>query len=203
MDILPKANWPAVAAFATVLAAAVTATWQIRDKVSEQRIQQCLEENSALTGAKDWRLPETLRSLHEVSDAVALQIKERKELDNLRTEVTGLRATADSFARDASASKKANGDCQASLAKSLPANSVSFELEEGEGRELIPGLLALGLTRSYTGHASITLNGASRDLAVSESSDTGVAGGKCSVVLIGATYLRAKFVFRCSEPIKQ
>lgn len=198
MELLPKANWQAIVVFATVLSFAIGATWQVRDKQSEQRIQQCIEELSSVKGAKDWQLPETLRSLKSVSDSVRVQIGERKELDDLRSEVKRLREDAAKHATQLAAEQKAAADCKAQLDKAFATQVLTFELQEGEGREIIPGLLTVAV-RSVSNYTStaIVVNGQKHDMSVGESTDVDVAGKHCSVTLIKVAGSAAKLISRC------
>ena len=141
-----------LAMIGAIIASTACATWYIRN----DRLEQLKYELETLKAAKDWKLPETLRSLNEVSDRVRLETAERKELESLRLESKSLEAAI------------ARSEQLAATVRSCVNEGTTFDLAEGQSKELAKNGPLAGVNSLTSSSAYVNIDGNSSLLTVGD-----------------------------------
>jgi seryl-tRNA synthetase len=192
----------AITMLGAIIATTAAATWYIRN----DRLEQLREELNTLKSAKDWRLPDTMRSLNELSEKVRLDVAERKELDALRAELSQSTAKTAKLESDLKAALARSDELAATLQKNL-APSTNFDLSEGQAKELVKNGLAVGLSSVYGESVRLNLGEQTFGINIGQTKQFGYAGQQCGLSLI-ATNTRlspnkASFSFYCTTDQKR
>ena len=164
----PKGLWAVIGVCATVAVSSLTGGWVAGRAYLSDELEQ-------LRRSKDWRLPENLEALGKLSNAVALHLGERRELEELRKRAPQLTKELDASRQQVTALSAENAEMKQRLAA---LEGDTFELREGESRFIVPNRLALGVSDvSEYGHSvSVNLGTESAHLSPGEPVTTELKG---------------------------
>jgi Na+/phosphate symporter len=170
--------------------------WNVR----KDRVEQLEHEVAVLKDSKDWKLPETLKSLNEISEKVRLQQEERNRLTNLAEVNDSLSKKTNEQQVEIDKLKESVDTLQIELKKSM-VKASPVELSQGQATELIKNNITLGVKYIYTDHVQINLNNDSRDIEVGNKIEFPFANQKCVVILnqIKTVENKCLFLFSCYE----
>jgi hypothetical protein len=132
--------WAVLGIAATVATTVAGGTWL----VSRTYLQDELEQYRR---SVEWRLPENLRQLGEVSKKLNVTMDERKELEALRAQAQALH---DQTASLQSKLKAAEGSVAMLTKRVGELEGDTFEVQKGEARFIVPGRLAIGVNYTST-----------------------------------------------------
>jgi cell division protein FtsB len=193
----------AVAAF--LIGTTATATWYIRS----DRLEQLNHELEAIKGAKDWRLPETINSLRDLSEKVKIDVGERKELEMLRTERGQLTEKNTKLEADWKTAQANIGELE-NMARQCFLPSANFELAEGQARQLVKNGLAVGLKSIINDRVQVNLDREEAYISIGERKEVKNASGPCWLTLMSLHKTtsfgspdRATFSFACPDALSE
>lgn len=151
----------AIGTVATLIAATAGVVWKIRI----DRLEQLEHENNVLKDAKDWKLPDTLRSLNQLSEKLNLQLEERDKLDSIVAEKESLMKSNGELQTEVSKLKSDISKLEAAL-NSIIVESQDIEVNQGEAVDLIKNAVAVAVGTIYTSSVDITINNNNHNIKV-------------------------------------
>ncbi len=186
----------AIGAFAAIVATTAGAVWAIRI----DRLEQLKHENEIIKESKDWKLPETLNSLNELSKKVTLQIEEREKLNALTSERESLIKSNNELQAEISKLKDANAQLDVALKQSILATQY-FEVARGESADLIKNAVAVGVETVYSDSAEININNDHHRLKITNTVEFPYANQTCVLQLRGikSAVDKCAFSFGCKS----
>jgi hypothetical protein len=189
----------AIGAVAALIATTAGATWYIRN----DRIDELNHEIEMLKSSREWKLPETLQALKDVSEKVRLNMEERETLDKLKVDNDSLTKKNNELQSEISKVTDRLSEVESVLKKSISV-SAKPELAEGESADLIANDVSVGvLSIYYPDGAHITFRDSDETLYVGKRSEFDYAGHKCALKLDRLFKVKglekAAFSFGCSQ----
>lgn len=189
----------ALASLASLVGLTVYATWEIR----KDYVEDLKNQVAVYTQAQSWKLPETLKSLNEISEKLQAQFTSEAELKKLKLEKAGDEASLSILNSQLASSADKNeeltatvSDLQRKLQKSVtPANQ--FVLKPGQSFELAKNQTAFGLVNLYTNSVQGTLDGQRVSVDLTGTLGVKVNGDTCSLRLTQINFETATFSFVC------
>jgi hypothetical protein len=195
-------NWTSVTYAIGILGILIGTTAAVVWNVRGDRIDQLNHELEVVKGAKDWKLPETLNSLNELSEKVRLDIEARKKLETLGAENDILSKKNEALNLEIAKLNENNRELEVSVKKSLINNQV-FEIDKGGAAELIKNSVFVGLKDVYSSWVTININNESSRLEVGNNKEISYANQKCFLTLKSIKYIsaveKAGFSFGCVD----
>ncbi len=164
----------AIGAIASIVAVTVAATWHLR----KDRLEELQEKLNVLTEAKDWKLPDTLRSLNLLSEKLNLQLEEKAKVDSLMSENEALTKSNRDLQIEVSDLKESAAKLETSL-KNMLVDSQEIEVAKGETQDLIKNTVAVGVKGIYDPSVEITINNDNRKMQVGNTIEIPFANKIC------------------------
>lgn len=146
--------WSVLVIAAAVATTAAGAAWQVGRSRMEDELEQYRR-------SVDLGLPETLKAMQEVSKSLAVNLEERKQLQN----IPKLRAETNALQKQLLTTRQALEEARKSL---TALEGDTFKLAEGKTRTIVPGRLAIGVSDASYGSCSIRLGKASGRIFLGE-----------------------------------
>jgi len=196
VTITPKQLWGAITVVAALIAATAAVTWEIRKDVVEALKRQVESYEKSTT----WKLPETLAEMKRTSEALSIQLAERKELVALRVESAKAR---EEVARLEAGLKESTGKLASaqSTLDNIIRKAESVELAEGQSAALVENTIFLGVRIVTSTSTHIVLADRNEAINVGESRAFTFGSKSCRVTLLriseGAPR-RATFGYGCA-----
>jgi predicted nuclease with TOPRIM domain len=179
ITITPKQLWTAITVVAALVVATSAVTWEIRKDVVDALKRQI----ESYEKSNNWKLPETITEIRKASEALTLQLNERKELEALRAETAKLREHNSRLEAALKTSSDKLATAEATLDNIIRKTDV-IELSEGQSAALVENNVYLGVKNVARTYASVSLAERSEILDIGETKKYSFGAKACRVTLL-------------------
>jgi len=167
--------WGVLVILGTVCPVVSGGTWMLARTSLADELEQYRRSSQ-------WKLPENLQQLGELSKRLNVTLAERNELDSLRNRARELESQAATIQAKLT---EAEAGVTRLTERLRQFEGDTFQVEKGNVRFIVPGLLAVGVNdTSSTGRCSVQFGRESNYLAPGEPMEATVSGSRYTITLV-------------------